>query len=113
MKILKYLNIIIFSLTVLFSVNLYSEEKTIRIVSKDLDSTDMDYINIGVEALKKQGIHIKVEVVELVGGQSYKEKLPLSIMGGDRYDINERKKGFRADQGDASANYFSISFCWG
>ena len=79
MKILKYLNIIIFSLTVLFSFNLYSEEKTIRIVSKDLDSTDMDYINIGVEALKIQGIHIKVEVVELVGGQSYKEKLPLSI----------------------------------
>ena len=52
MKILKYSNIIIFSLTVLFSFNLYSEEKTIRIVSKDLEAADMDYINIGVEALK-------------------------------------------------------------
>ena len=66
MRILKYLNIIIFSLTDLFSFNLYSEEKTIRIVSKDLEAADMDYINIGVEALKKQGINIKVEVVELV-----------------------------------------------
>ena len=102
MKILKYLNIIIFSLTVLFSFNLYSEEKTIRIVSKDLEAADMDYINIGVEALKKQGIHIKVEVVELVGGQSYKEKLPLSIMGGDRYDIIYDQYGYdkvMADQG--------------
>ena len=63
MKILKYLNIIIFSFTVLFALNLYSEEKTIRIVSKDLEAADMDYINIGVEALKKQGINIKVEVV--------------------------------------------------
>ena len=39
MKILKYINIILFSLTVLFSFNLYSEEKTIRIVSKDLESS--------------------------------------------------------------------------
>ena len=37
MKILKYLNIIIFSLTALFSFNLYSDEKTIRIVSKDFE----------------------------------------------------------------------------
>ena len=105
MRILKYLNIIIFSLTVLFSFNLYSEEKTIRIVSKDLSADNelhQQYMSIGVEALKKQGIDIKLEIVELTGGQSYKEKLPLAIMSGDIPDIIYDQYGYdkvMSDQG--------------
>ena len=83
----------------------FSKEVVVRIVSKDLSADNelhQQYMSIGVEALKKQGIDIKLEVVELTGGQSYKEKLPLAIMGGDQFDIIYDQYGYdkvMADQG--------------
>ena len=51
-------------------------------------------MQIGVDALKKQGINIKLEIVELTGGQSYKEKLPLAIMSGNIPDIIYDQYGY-------------------
>ena len=90
MDIKILIKLFVYSFVLLFSSVSFSKEVVVRIVSKDLSAdTELhkQYMNLGVEALKKQGINIKLEIVELTGGQSYKEKLPHSIMSGDIPDI--------------------------
>ena len=105
MNIKTIIKLFIFIYILLFSSITFSKEVVVRIVSKDLSADNelhQQYMSIGVEALKKQGIDIKLEVVELTGGQSYKEKLPLAIMGGDQFDIIYDQYGYdkvMADQG--------------
>ena len=90
---------------VLFSASLLADPVKVRIVSKDLSADNEDqvrYMNLGVEALKKQGIDIELEIVSLTGGQSYREKLPLAIMSGNIPDIIYDQYGYdkvMADQG--------------
>ena len=60
---------------ILSSSVVFSKDVTVRIVSKDLSADNelhQQYMQIGVDALKKQGINIKLEIVELTGCQSYK-----------------------------------------
>jgi len=89
----------------LFSSTSFSKEVVVRIVSKDLSADselDQQYLQLGVDALKKQGIDIKLEIVELSGGQKYKDKLPLAIMSGNIPDIIYDQYGYdkvMADQG--------------
>ena len=105
MNIKILIKLFVFIYILLFSSITFSKEVVVRIVSKDLSADNelhQQYMSIGVEALKKQGIDIKLEVVELTGGQSYKEKLPLAIMGGDQFDIIYDQYGYdkvMADQG--------------
>lgn len=95
----------VYSFILLFSSISFSKEVIVRIVSKDLSADNelhQQYMNIGIEALKKRGINIKLEIVELSGGQSYKEKLPLAIMSGNIPDIIYDQYGYdkvMADQG--------------
>ena len=90
---------------ILSSSVVFSKDVTVRIVSKDLSADNelhQQYMQIGVDALKKQGINIKLEIVELTGGQSYKEKLPLAIMSGNIPDIIYDQYGYdkvMSDQG--------------
>ena len=105
MKIKSLLNLFVFSFLLLSSSVSFSKDVTVRIVSKDLSADNelhQQYMQIGVEALKKQGINIKLEIVELTGGQSYKEKLPLAIMSGNIPDIIYDQYGYdkvMSDQG--------------
>lgn len=105
MDIKILIKLFVYSFVLLFSSVSFSKEVVVRIVSKDLSADNelhQQYMNIGVEALKKQGINIKLEIVELTGGQSYKEKLPLAIMSGDIPDIIYDQYGYdkvMADQG--------------
>ena len=74
----KIFSILSFMSIVLFSASLLADPVKVRIVSKDLSADNEDqlrYMNLGVEALKKQGIDIELEIVSLTGGQSYREKL--------------------------------------
>ena len=105
MKIKSLINLFVFSFLLLSSSVSFSKDVTVRIVSKDLSADNelhQQYMQIGVEALKKQGINIKLEIVELTGGQSYKEKLPLAIMSGNIPDIIYDQYGYdkvMSDQG--------------
>ena len=89
----------------IFSATLIADTVTVRIVSKDLSADNEDqlkYMNLGVEALKKKGINIELEIVSLPGGQSYREKLPLAIMSGNIPDIIYDQYGYdkvMSDQG--------------
>ena len=97
MNIKILIKLLVCGFVLLFSSVSFSKEVVVRIVSKDLSADNelhQQYMNIGVEALKKQGINIKLEIVELTGGQSYKEKLPLAIMSGDIPDIIYDQYGY-------------------
>ena len=105
MNIKSLVNLFIFIFLLLSSSVSFSKDVTVRIVSKDLSADNelhQQYMQIGVDALKKQGINIKLEIVELTGGQSYKEKLPLAIMSGNIPDIIYDQYGYdkvMSDQG--------------
>ena len=68
MNIKIIIKLFVFIYILLFSSITFSKEVVVRIVSKDLSADNelhQQYMSIGVEALKKQGIDIKLEVVEL------------------------------------------------